>query len=129
MNNDIIHINLDRPRQLKFGHTALKTLVSLTGKTIEQLDSDLDVENFEMIEQLVYCGLLFDAKEKGETLTPDQIPDLLDRAPTFVHVIEKTIAAWRAAFGAPTQVAEGNPQSPEGRPANENRSTGKKASE
>lgn len=137
MNNDVVIINLDRPRQLKFGHTALKTLVSMTGKTIEELDTDLDVSNFDMLEQLVYCGLLKDAKEHNETLTVEKIPELLDEAPSFAHVLEKAVSAWRIAFGAQAQAPEGNQKAPEGNqqapaekmPAKGNRSTGTKASE
>jgi len=126
MNNDVVIIELDRPRQLKFTHTALKTLMSITGQSIEELDGQLDVYNFEFLEQMAYCGLLRDAKERGETLDPKNIADLLDEAPSFVHVIEKVVAAWRVAFGAPPQTAEGNPLAPaEGTPANENLSIGK----
>lgn len=127
MNNDVVIIDLDRPRQLKFGHTALKTLVELTGMSIEDFDqSGIDPADFETVEKLMYCGLLLDAKGNGEALTLEQIPDLLDKAPTFVHVIEKLVQSWNMAFGA---VPAGNPPAPAERPAKGNRSTGMKASE
>lgn len=129
MNNDVVIINLDRPRQLKFGHTALKTLVAMTGQTIEEIDQNLDVNNFDKLEQLVYCGLLKDAKERNETLDLEKIPELLDEAPSFVHTVEKVVAAWRVAFGAPAQSSEGNQLEPAELPANESRSTGKRVSE
>lgn len=129
MNNDVVIIELDRPRQLKYTYLALKSLSSMTGKSIEDLDGKLDVvNNFEMLEQLVYCGLLKDARDNNETLTMERIPELLDYAPTFVYVLEKVNAAWRVTFGAPAELPEGN-QPPAAEPAKENDSTGKNRSE
>jgi hypothetical protein len=128
MNNDVVMIHLDRPRQLKFTHSALKTLVALTGKDLEELEGDLKGTNFEMVEKLMYCGLLKDAKDNGETITPEEVVDLMDEAPSFAESIEKVFAAWNIAFGVKKE-AEGNSQQPVANPAKEGRSTGKKASE
>lgn len=122
MNNDVVIIELDRPRQLKFTHSALKTLVSLTNKSIEEIDAQFEVSNFDLLEQMVYCGLLKDAKDHGETLTLEQIPELLDYAPSFAHQIERVNAAWRVAFGAD----QGNQQAPAEQPEKNDPSTGKK---
>lgn len=134
MNNDVVVIQLDRPRQLNFNYTALKTLVELSGQTIEEIDQRLDVSDFEFLEQMVYCALLKDARENNETLTLDQIPKLLDGAPTFAHIIEKVISAWRVTFGGPPAppVPEGNtgkPPSSADQPETASRSTGKKQKE
>lgn len=132
MNNDLVVIQLDRPRQLNFNYTALKTLVALTGQSIEEIDQHLDVSNFEFLEQMIYCGLLKDAHENNETLSLEQIPGLLDAAPTFAHIIEKVIGAWRVTFGGPPvpPVPEGNPGEPPAQAGNaESRSTGKKQKE
>src|SRR4051794_10818386 len=103
MNNDVVIIDLDRPRVLKFNHTALKTLVELTGKSLEEIEGSMDVSNFEFMEKMAYAALLKDAKDNGEVLTMEAAVDLIDNAPSFVYAVEKLIAAFRIAFGAPVQ--------------------------
>lgn len=125
--NDIVIINLDRPRNLKFSHTAMKTLEELTGKTIVEIDQQMDLLDHELREKVIYCGLLKDAKENRETLTLEQIPELLDEAPSIAHISECIIKAWRVAFGAPVEPQEGNQPLPAEAPAKESHTTGKKA--
>lgn len=95
--NDIVMINLDRPRMLWFGHRALKTLSSLTGKGLDEL---MEMENLDLeeLEKIIYCGLLTDAKQNNETLKLEDMEDLLDLVPfgELMGVIEK---AFGAAFG------------------------------
>lgn len=95
--NDVVMINLDRPRELWFGHKALKTLGALTGKDIDALEmaNGMDLEE---IEKIVYCGLLKDARAHGETLTLEQMEDLLDYAP-YSEIMEKIQLAFQASFG------------------------------
>ena len=106
-NSDLVIIHLDRPRELRFGHKALKTLVALTGKSLEEIE-DEGFNDFDMVEKLVYCGLLHDAKENGETLKLEQMEDLLDQAPNFRHIVESVGKAFAAAFGAKPEELEGN---------------------
>lgn len=110
-NNDVVIIELDRPRELRFGHKAIKTLAAMTGKDIDELmgsDSGIDLEN---VEKIVYCGLLSDARANNETLRLEDMEDLLDQAPTFAHVLEKLTEATSRAFGPPAGVEEsGNEQ-------------------
>lgn len=96
-NNDIVVINLDRPRVLWFGHKALKTLGALTGKDI---DAAMQMENLDLgeLEKIMYCGLLTDAKQHNETLNLEDMEDLLDQAP-FGEIIEKMQQAFNASFG------------------------------
>ena len=63
--NDIVIIQLDRPRELRYGHKALKKLVALTGRDIEDLEKGID--DLEEIEKIVYCGLLSHARENNES--------------------------------------------------------------
>jgi hypothetical protein len=95
-NNDVVIIDLDRPRELRFGHKALKTYQAISGKSIEELGQG--GFSFEDIERLAYCGLLSDARANGETLTVEQVEDLLDD-----HDIQDTITkvseALTSAFG------------------------------
>lgn len=110
MNNDVVMIQLDKPRELRYGHKALKTLVALTGKSLEAIETE-GFDDLELVEKMVYCGLMTDAKNNNETLEMDKMEDLLDRAPSYAHIIKSIQAAFRAAFGAPP-VDEGNGETP-----------------
>lgn len=96
--NDVVIIELDRPRELRFGHKALKTLLAMTGKDIDAID----LENIDLaeIEKYIYCGLLSDAKEHGETLKVEDMEDLLDKAPSFAHIIDRLTTAFNVSFGS-----------------------------
>lgn len=113
--NDVVMIELDRPRELRYGHKAIKKLLALTGSSIE----DIDLENIDLeeIEKYIYCGLLSDAKNNNETLELSQMEDLLDLAPSYVHITEKMTEALNIAFGG-FMVPEGNPETPAAQPAN-----------
>lgn len=95
--NDVVLINLDRPRMLWYGHKALKTLSALTGKDVDSLMSS---ENFDLeeLEKLLYCGLLKDAKMNNETLKLEDMEDLLDHAP-FHEIMAKMQEAFSVSFG------------------------------
>ena len=95
--NDVVIINLDRPRVMRYGHKALKKLVALTGMDIENIE--INGNDFEQIEKMVYFGLLSDAKEHNETLKPEDMEDLLDQAERWSEIIEKMQEALDAAFG------------------------------
>lgn len=105
-NNDVVIINLDRPRELRYGHKALKRLSAITGKSIE----DLEANSFDLeeVEKFLYCGLLSDAQKNGEDLKLDQMEDLLDEAPKFSDIIEAMQKAFSNAFG--DFATEGNEQ-------------------
>lgn len=96
--NDVVYINLDRPRYLRFGHKALKKLGALTGKGLESLgDGNFDLEE---LEKILYCGLLSDAKENGEALKLEDMEDLLDEADSYEDLLEKMNLALEKAFGS-----------------------------
>ncbi|GJM84331.1 hypothetical protein HMSSN139_68270 [Paenibacillus sp. HMSSN-139] len=108
--NDVVIINLDRPRELRYGHKALKKLLADTGKDLDALDTgSLDLAE---VEKYVYYGLLSDAKENGEGLKLEDMEDLLDKAPSFGHIVEKMTEAFNVAFGSLGQT-EGNQPKPE----------------
>lgn len=124
MNNDTVIINLDRPRELKYTHSALKYIAAELGKDIEEVDKELNPANLEMMETLIYAGLKFDAKEHDEQLEKSQVADLLDYAPSIVYTFEKFFEAWKIAWGA----NEGNQTAPV-KLENQEDMTGTKASE
>lgn len=95
--NDVVILNLDRPRMLWFGHKALKTLSAMTGKDI---DATLQMEglDLEALEKIMYCGLLKDAKMNNEILKLEDMEDLLDEVP-FMEIVSKMQEAFDASFG------------------------------
>lgn len=95
-NNDVIILNLDRPRELRFGHKALKTYQAISGVGLDEIGKGgFDLDN---IEKLIYCGLLSDGRKNGDTLNLDQMEDLLDEVP-LQDLIDKMTEALNASFG------------------------------
>lgn len=95
--NDLVIINLDRPRFLRFGHKALKQLSAITGKDVSKLNfADF---NFEDLEKVLYCGLLSDARENGEQLKLEDMEDLLDQAESYKDLMEKLVESFEKSFG------------------------------
>jgi NurA-like 5'-3' nuclease len=96
--NDVVMITLDRPRVLRFGHKAIKTMLALTGRDVDAM-MDMNELDMEELEKVLYCGLLSDAKANNETLKLEDMEDLLDKAPRFVDNINAMQKAFDAAFG------------------------------
>jgi hypothetical protein len=92
--NDVVIIDLDRPREVRFGHKALKKLQAM-GVDIEGGDDF----NLDSLEEIMYCGLMSDAKENGEILKLEEMEDLLDLARPYSLVMEKMQQALNLAFG------------------------------
>jgi hypothetical protein len=96
-NNDVVIINLDRPRELRFGHKALKTFQAISGVGLDEIGKggyDLDT-----IEKLIYCGLLSDGRKQGDALKLENMEDILDELP-LQEIIDKMTEALSVAFGA-----------------------------
>lgn len=95
--SELVVITLDRPRYLRYGHKALKQLTSITDLDIAKMD----MSNFKLedLEKVLYCGLLSDARENGETLKLEDMEDLLDQAESFKELMEKLNEAFEKAFG------------------------------
>jgi len=116
-NNDVVYIQLDRPRELRFGHKALKAMEELTGKSVLEIEEIFlnGQLSIAMIEKFVYAGLLKDAEKNNETLTLEKVADLLDEAPAYVDVIEAIGRAFAVTFRKRGE-AEGNQGLPAGEP-------------
>jgi hypothetical protein len=104
--NDLVFINLDRKRYLRFGHKALKTLTALTDMDI----TNMDMSNFSLedLEKVLYSGLLSDARENGEILKLEEMEDLLDLADSFKEIMEKLQEAFEKSFGEAPKGEEKN---------------------
>lgn len=135
VSNNVVIIELDRPRELKFTHSALRTFSELTGKAMEDIDKEgLDTSSFDTIEKMAYCALLKDARKEGETLSLDTISELLDEAPSWAELTTKLVTAWCIAVGAPvpdftTLEGNANPNLQSEDQEKEKASTGTKASD
>jgi hypothetical protein len=95
-NNDVVILKLDRERELRFGHKALKTFQAISGIGLDEIGKggyDLDT-----IEKLIYCGLLSDGRKQGDALKLEDMEDLLDELP-MQDVIDKMSEALSVAFG------------------------------
>lgn len=100
--NDVIIIVLDKPRELRYGHKALKKLSAKTGMSMESMsEGEID---FEQIETILFYGLeADDRKNHGGQLTVDQMEDLLDEAESVKYYMDKMTEAFSAAFGSDAQ--------------------------
>lgn len=123
-NNDVVIIELDRPRELRFGHKALKKLAAYSGKSMDEMGSDDEMDLTEL-EQIFLYGLERDARDNGETLTLDMMENILDEAPSMAYLVDKMKEAMANAMGG----TEGNQQVPVQAPAQnrtQRRGAGKK---
>lgn len=94
--NTIVFLNLDRPREVRFGHKALKRMSALIGRSFHKISEE--ELNLEELEKILYCGLLSDAQEHGETLKLEDMEDLLDQAESFNSVMDAMNEAFNKTF-------------------------------
>lgn len=93
--NNIVLIELDKPRTLKYGIKAIKQIEKLykcnLSKALEKL-TDLSGDD---IVKLIYLGLVWE----DNTLTYDKVEDLLDEYTTIGEAVKKLTEALTASFG------------------------------
>ena len=90
-------INLDRPRIMRFDLDALDMLEELTGaKNFDEIVAVM--KSFGGLRRAAYCALLQDAKEHGETLTLDNVGDILRHADYIDDIIDKVAEAVGSCF-------------------------------
>lgn len=89
-------LNADRPRVLKANHKALKMITKMTGKGLDEMDSIGG--DFEVIDKIAYALMLRDAQKNGETLTIEQVEDILDEVETEKEIFDAISDAFEAAF-------------------------------
>lgn len=108
--NDTVIIELDRPRELKLGHKALKRFSALTGCSMTGMQKEVD--HYDKLSCLLYVMIAVDAETHGEVLTPDQVDNLLEPIP-IQRLMELAGAAINAAFGDPdAETGEGEEPDP-----------------
>lgn len=72
--NDTVIIELDKPRELRLGHKAMKRFSALTGCSMQQMQDE--IQRYDRMAQLVYVML----SEDEPDLTPEEVDELIDRA-------------------------------------------------
>jgi len=95
--NNVVMIELDRPREVRFGHKALKRLTADLGIDINSFE--FDGSDLEQIEKIMFYALQSDAHKNNEQLKLEHMEDLLDQAPSYNEIIEKMSLALEKAFG------------------------------
>ena len=103
--NRLVILQADRPRVLKASHKALKMISKMLRKPIDEVE--IDGTDFEILEKVAYCLCIRDAQKNGETLTLEQMEDILDAVETEQEIIDAVADAFSAAF--PAKEAKGNP--------------------
>lgn len=89
--NDVVIIELDKPRELRLGHKAMKRFSALTGCSMIEID---DVTaHYDKLSALMYIML----SEQDDELTTEAVDDLLDNV-KLSYIISKAVAAMEAAF-------------------------------
>ncbi len=73
--NDVVILELDKPRTLRLGHKALKRFSALTECSMTDMESV--VQRYDKVAALVYAML----SDEDPDLTPAQVDDLLDMVP------------------------------------------------
>lgn len=71
-----VTVMLDRPREMKLSHKAMKKFAAITGCSLE--DMDVILQNPTKLEALYYVGLQEDARQNGEALTSNMMENILD---------------------------------------------------
>lgn len=92
-NNTTVILELDRPRELRCGHKALKKFSAMTQCAMDDLQNK--VRRYDMLTALLYCMLSADDVD----VTASQVDDWLDRPGVKLKdVIEAVAKAVAAAF-------------------------------
>jgi hypothetical protein len=99
--NDLIIVELDRPRFLRFGHKSLKKLTLITGWDLDNMENAKF--GLEDLEKVMWCGLQQDAIENNEELKYEMMEDLLDKAGSYGDLLDAMNEALAKAFQKTTK--------------------------
>jgi hypothetical protein len=94
--NDLVLVELDRPRFLRFGHKSLKKLTLITGWDLDKMEDN--TFGLDDLEKVMWCGLQADAVENNEELKFEDMEDLLDKASSYGDLLEAMNEALAKAF-------------------------------
>ena len=78
--NDVVILELDRPRELRLGHKALKRFSALTNCSMA--DMEQEIQRYDKLSCLLWVMVTQEQIDHGEDMmTPEQLDDLLDAVP------------------------------------------------
>jgi hypothetical protein len=103
---DMVMIDLDRPRELRFGFKALKMIEGMFKKPL--MEVDLGNLKSDTLEKILYAGLKADDKD----LEFDKMEDLLDLIP-YKEIVGKMGDAISKAYGIDPGEVEKAMETPE----------------
>jgi hypothetical protein len=90
---DIVIIELDRPRELRFGFKALKVIEGTFKKSLMEIVGEgLNKLKSNDIERILYAGL----KEDDNDLEFDKVEELLNKTSYFNLITKMTDAIYKA---------------------------------
>lgn len=98
----MVILNLDKPRELKFSHKAMRQFCALTKTSMPELREA--VQRYDLMTTAVYCMLA----AQDSSLTPNQVEDMLDELPVL-EVYSKAVEAVSEALGGEDGETEENP--------------------
>ena len=101
-NNDVVFINLDKPRELKLTHSVLKRFAAKKDVSVDDIDTVLT--GYTGMVDLIYEMLL----RQDPDLTVEKYEELLDCV-TIKEIMDAGRAAVEASFGTKGGDQEGNP--------------------
>lgn len=107
-NNDVVILELDRPRELRLGHKALKRFSALT--ECSMTDLEYEIQYYEKMTLLIWVMVTEEQIAMGEEMmSQEQLDALLDKLPLY-KVTAAAANAIKAAFEDPD--AEKEPGDP-----------------
>lgn len=105
----MVILNLDKPRELKFSHKAMRRFCALTKVSVPELQKA--VQRYDLMATAVYCMLA----AQDESLTPKQVEDMLDELPVLevytkaVEAVSEALQGDEDAKEAPSDEEENPP--------------------
>lgn len=105
--NDLVIIELDRPRTLKLSHLVMKRFSAAAKMPIVEMDTV--GTRYDYISEMMYFMLNHD----DPTLSRAKVDELLEQV-SIAYVIKKFNEALEAAFGEPEDDDDADPQAAAG---------------
>lgn len=92
-NNDVVVLELDKIRNLRYGSKALKMIEKTFNCKITNMN--LDNMGIDEVNKMIFAGLT----QEDSSLTLEQLEELLDKHMTFGEQLTKMTEAFNLAFG------------------------------
>ena len=99
----MVILNLDKPRELKFSHKAMRQFCALTKVGMDEMDEAF--MRYDLMATAVYCMLA----AQDSSLTPNQVEDILEELPVLEVYTKAAEAVREALQGDEDGSAEENP--------------------